>query len=133
MFKTTRVNCMHEHHHNCNHGHNHHHHHGPKNYNAAFIFGISVNSIFVIIEAFYGYLSNSLALMADAGHNLSDVAGLLIAWELSGLPPKAHSLLYFWSSKIFNPIRTFQCRFFNDCCWNYYLGGPSSLMDPEYY
>lgn len=73
---------MSEHRHqNCNHDHGHqHHHHGPKNYNKAFFIGISLNFIFVLIEAFYGFLTNSLALMADAGHNLSDVAGLMIAW-----------------------------------------------------
>lgn len=72
---------MNDHHHNhhCNHNH-HHHHHAPKNYNNAFIIGISLNFIFVCIEALYGYFSHSLALMADAGHNLSDVAGLLLAW-----------------------------------------------------
>jgi cobalt-zinc-cadmium efflux system protein len=90
---------MNEHHHNCTHDHSsekkshphdhhHHHHHGPKNYNAAFVFGITLNSLFVIIEGFYGYISNSLALMADAGHNLSDVAGLLIAWGAIWLATK---------------------------------------------
>lgn len=89
---------MHDHHHNCNHDHSStkdshshshgHHHHGPKNYNTAFIIGISLNSIFVIIEGLYGYFSNSLALMADAGHNLSDVAGLLIAWGAIWLATK---------------------------------------------
>ncbi|MDD4973794.1 MAG: cation diffusion facilitator family transporter [Bacteriovorax sp.] len=90
---------MHEHHHNCTHDHSleknshshkhhHHHHHGPKNYNVAFIFGITLNSLFVIIEGFYGYFSNSLALMADAGHNLSDVAGLIIAWGAIWLATK---------------------------------------------
>ncbi|MBC7537612.1 MAG: cation transporter [Bacteriovorax sp.] len=85
----------HQHHHNCNHDHSskkhthsHGHHHGPKNYNSAFVIGISLNTIFVIIEAFYGYFSNSLALMADAGHNLSDVAGLLLAWGAIWLATK---------------------------------------------
>jgi cobalt-zinc-cadmium efflux system protein len=78
--------CDHKHHdhdhkHEHKHGHHHHHHdHGPKNYNKAFIIGISLNFIFVLIEATYGYFSESLALIADAGHNLSDVAGLLMAW-----------------------------------------------------
>lgn len=77
---------MHDHHHNCN--HDHHHHHAPKNYNTPFIFGIILNSLFVIVEGLYGYFSNSLALMADAGHNLSDVAGLLIAWAAIWLTTK---------------------------------------------
>jgi cobalt-zinc-cadmium efflux system protein len=58
----------------------HHHSHGSKNYNKAFAIGISLNIIFVIIESIYGVLAGSLALLADAGHNLSDVFGLLLAW-----------------------------------------------------
>lgn len=42
--------------------------------------GISLNAVFVAVEAFYGWQINSLALLADAGHNLSDVAGLVLAW-----------------------------------------------------
>ena len=87
---------MNDHHHNCNHDHaakktahaHQHHHHEPKNYNNAFIIGISLNSIFVVIEGFYGYFSHSLALMADAGHNLSDVAALVIAWGAIWLATK---------------------------------------------
>ncbi|MCU6551027.1 cation diffusion facilitator family transporter, partial [Klebsiella pneumoniae] len=48
-----------------------------------FIVSISLNTGFVIIEAVYGILANSLALLADAGHNLSDVLGLLLAWGAS--------------------------------------------------
>jgi cobalt-zinc-cadmium efflux system protein len=62
------------------HGHNHGHHHGPANYNAAFAIGVSLNLIFVVVEAVYGLLAHSLSLLADAGHNLSDVLGLLLAW-----------------------------------------------------
>ena len=66
------------------HGHAHGHHHkaghGPANFNRAFAIGIALNLGFVIIEAFYGWKVNSLALLADAGHNLSDVAGLVLAW-----------------------------------------------------
>jgi len=51
----------------------------PK-YNAIFGVGIGLNVIYVAVEAFYGWQINSLALIADAGHNLSDVAGLLLAW-----------------------------------------------------
>jgi len=56
------------------------HVHGPANFNRAFAIGIALNLGFVIIEAFYGWKVNSLALLADAGHNLSDVAGLVLAW-----------------------------------------------------
>jgi cobalt-zinc-cadmium efflux system protein len=57
-----------------------HGHHTPDNFNAAFAIGIGLNIAFVAIEAFYGLKVNSLALLADAGHNLSDVIGLVLAW-----------------------------------------------------
>jgi cobalt-zinc-cadmium efflux system protein len=58
----------------------HDHDHNPANFNRAFAIGIVLNLAFVGIEAFYGWRVNSLALLADAGHNLSDVAGLVLAW-----------------------------------------------------
>jgi len=58
----------------------HDHSHAPANFNKAFAIGIGLNLAFVAIEAFYGWKINSLALLADAGHNLSDVAGLVLAW-----------------------------------------------------
>lgn len=61
-------------------GHVHSHSHGPETYNRAFAIGIALNVGFVAVEAFYGWKVNSLALLADAGHNLSDVAGLALAW-----------------------------------------------------
>ena len=60
--------------------HDHRHSHAPANFNRAFAIGIVLNIGFVLIEAFYGWRINSLALLADAGHNLSDVAGLVLAW-----------------------------------------------------
>ena len=57
-----------------------HHDHTPTDYGAAFALGVILNVIFVAVEAGYGWWANSLALLADAGHNLSDVLGLLIAW-----------------------------------------------------
>jgi cobalt-zinc-cadmium efflux system protein len=61
-------------------GHDHDHDHAPANFNRAFAIGIALNIVFVAIESFYGWQINSLALLADAGHNLSDVAGLVLAW-----------------------------------------------------
>lgn len=58
----------------------HSHAHGPVNHDRAFAIGIALNIIFVLVEAGYGFQANSLALLADAGHNLSDVLGLLLAW-----------------------------------------------------
>jgi len=66
----------------CIHGH---HGHGPPNYNRAFIIGITLNIGFVIVEGLFSFLNNSLALLADAGHNLSDVLGLLLAFGASWL------------------------------------------------
>lgn len=60
--------------------HHHTHHHGPASFSRAFAIGIALNIAFVATEAFYGWRVGSLALLADAGHNLSDVAGLMLAW-----------------------------------------------------
>ena len=67
------------------HNHSHGHNHGTSSYNRAFIVSVALNTGFVVIEATYGILANSLALLADAGHNLSDVLGLLLAWGASVL------------------------------------------------
>lgn len=58
----------------------HSHSHGPATFDRAFAIGILLNMGFVAVEAFFGWKVNSLALLADAGHNLSDVAGLALAW-----------------------------------------------------
>ena len=73
----------HSHGHGHAHGHSHghgHHHHAPADFGRAFAIGIVLNLGFVIIEALYGWWSNSMALLADAGHNLADVLGLATAW-----------------------------------------------------
>lgn len=59
------------------------------NYNRSFALGVTLNIAFVIFEAGYGIVANSLILIADAGHNLSDVAGLLLAWGASVLAKRA--------------------------------------------
>lgn len=58
----------------------HSHPHAPSRYGRAFAIGVTLNLLFVGVEAVYGVLAHSLALLSDAGHNLSDVAGLLLAW-----------------------------------------------------
>jgi cobalt-zinc-cadmium efflux system protein len=78
----------HSHSHSHGHGHHHHHDHTPKldHLNSAFIIGIILNSAFVVLEVIAGLWSHSLSLLTDAGHNLSDVAGLalaLLAFKLS--------------------------------------------------
>lgn len=64
---------------------------------------IALNSVFVVIEFFYGFIANSTALMADAGHNLSDVLGLMLAWGavmLARRPPNARYTYGLRSSSI---------------------------------
>ena len=83
---------MHDHPHS---GHNHAHGHGhsrghahspaAQDFSRAFAIGVALNIGFVVVEAAYGFLANSLALLADAGHNLSDVLGLLLAWGAAAL------------------------------------------------
>lgn len=70
----------HDHDHSHHHHHHHSHVHSPPDFKKAFAIGIFLNLTFVVIEVGYGYFSNSLALIADAGHNLSDVLGLILAW-----------------------------------------------------
>src|SRR6185369_3760547 len=66
--------------HDHDHDHATGHAHSPPSNNTAFAIGITLNLGFVIAEVAYGLSANSLALLSDAGHNLSDVFGLLIAW-----------------------------------------------------
>ena len=88
----------HEHHH---HAHDHHHHHhalpemGPGNrLQRAFVLGLVLNGLIVVIQVIAGFWSNSLSLLADAGHNLGDVLGLLIAWGASWLVKRQASSRY---------------------------------------
>jgi len=73
----------HDHSHDHSHGHGHGHSHAPADFGRAFAIGIALNTAFVVVEGTFGYISGSMALVADAGHNLSDVLGLLIAWGAS--------------------------------------------------
>lgn len=89
------TSAHHEHGHMSGTGHNHsahhgHHHHGASTkQGSAFAIAIVLNSIFVVIEFVYGFIASSTALMADAGHNLSDVLGLALAWGAAVLALKA--------------------------------------------
>ncbi len=70
----------HDHDHDHGQGQGHSHSHAPASFGRAFAIGIALNLGFVIVEAIYGAIANSLALLADAGHNFSDVLGLVLAW-----------------------------------------------------
>src|SRR6478672_3607245 len=72
-------------------GHAHHHDHAPKDFGRAFAIGIALNVAFVLVEAVFGFTANSMALLSDAGHNLSDVLGLFVAWGGGALALKASS------------------------------------------
>ena len=61
------------------------HHHDTNDYSRAFKIGVALNVSFIIVEVVFGLLADSLLLLADAGHNLSDVFGLLLAWGASYL------------------------------------------------
>jgi len=82
----------HHHSHDHSHDHSHHHHHHVPPTGKIFVIGISLNLFFVAMEFFYGLKVNSLALIADAGHNLSDVAGLLLAWAAMAISLKSPTL-----------------------------------------
>jgi len=87
----------HAHHHAHDHGHSHaghshaggHHHHAPANMGRAFAIGVALNTAFVAAEGVAGVWTHSLALLADAGHNLSDVLALLLAWGATVLAKRA--------------------------------------------
>jgi cobalt-zinc-cadmium efflux system protein len=76
------------------HSHGPGHAHAPEDFGKAFAFGISLNVTFVVVEAAFGIWGNSLALLADAGHNLSDVLGLVVAWVASVLARRAPTARY---------------------------------------
>ncbi|WP_052322280.1 cation diffusion facilitator family transporter [Novosphingobium sp. MBES04] len=99
----------HGHGHSHGHGHGHHHHHGPPpgGANMAFAIAVSLNVVFVVVEAIAGFLSGSIALLADAGHNLTDVVSLLLAWAaaiLAARPPSERFTYGLKSSSILASI-----------------------------
>lgn len=89
----------HEHGHGHGHEHNHehtghHHHHIPHSFGKAFAIGIALNLIYIIAESTWGVIANSMALIADAGHNLSDVFALASAWGAAYLSKKSPSTTF---------------------------------------
>jgi cobalt-zinc-cadmium efflux system protein len=79
----------HSHAHGASGGLAHSHAHAPDTFGRAFLVGTALNITFVLVEAVYGVTANSMALLADAGHNLSDVFGLLVAWGAATLTKRA--------------------------------------------
>jgi len=98
----------HAHHHDHAHDHDDHaghahgpggHVHEPADFGKAFAIGITLNTVFVVVEAVYGYAAGSMALVADAGHNLSDVLGLIAAWVAAVLTKRAATPRYTYGLK----------------------------------
>jgi cobalt-zinc-cadmium efflux system protein len=88
-----------EHHHHDSHAHGHPGHtHAPDSFGVAFAVGVVLNMTIVLAQLVFGYAANSLALMADAAHNFSDVIGLLLAWGAAWLalrrPTQQHTYGY---------------------------------------
>lgn len=71
------------------HGHHHHHHGAPEVSSWSFVVAVVLNVGFVVVEFVFGMLASSVALVADAAHNLGDVAGLLLAWVAAAVARKA--------------------------------------------
>lgn len=73
------------------HTHDHHHAHVADDFGRAFAIGIALNVGFVVVEVVFGFFANSMSLLADAGHNLSDVLGLVVAWAAAIMARRAAS------------------------------------------
>ncbi|CAH2907276.1 MAG: Cobalt/zinc/cadmium resistance protein CzcD [uncultured Paraburkholderia sp.] len=84
----------HDHNHAVGHGHHHHHHAPVAGHGFAFALAVALNVAIVLIQAVYGVLAHSTALLADASHNLSDVLGLLLAWGAAWLATRRPSARY---------------------------------------
>jgi len=78
-------------HHGHDHDHDHDHDHGHTDFTRAFAIGIALNVSFVAVEVVFGFRANSMALLSDAGHNFSDVLGLVIAWAGGALARRGSS------------------------------------------
>jgi cobalt-zinc-cadmium efflux system protein len=121
----------HHHDHDGDHGHGHGHSHDPAGYGRAFAIGIVLNLGFVIVEAGAGWIAGSMALIADAGHNLSDVLGLLMAWAAFALSKRPASARYTYglrSSSILAAL--FNAIFLLVACGAIALGAIQRLLQP---
>jgi cobalt-zinc-cadmium efflux system protein len=79
----------HGHAHGHGHHHHHHHHHAPSDMGRAFAIGVALNSTIVVVQVIAGFYAGSMALLADAGHNLTDVLALVLAWVATALARRA--------------------------------------------
>ena len=81
------------------HSHSHSHSHSPASLGRAFAIGIGLNLGFVILETIFGFTANSMALLSDAGHNLSDVLGLFVAWGGGALAQRGSTARFTYGLK----------------------------------
>jgi cobalt-zinc-cadmium efflux system protein len=86
----------HQHSHHESHSH---HHHGKVHHGKAFFVATLLNFLFVVIEAIYAVMAHSMSLLADAGHNIGDVAGLALSWTASWLLTRPASERYSYGYK----------------------------------
>ncbi|MFM7886657.1 MAG: cation diffusion facilitator family transporter [Pseudanabaena sp.] len=97
----------HSHDHHSHLGHSRHHHPTPSNYSQAFIIGFILNLGFAAVEFGFGLFSNSVSLIADAAHNLSDVLGLIISWVAVLLSRRQPSSRYTYGWRKSSILATF--------------------------
>lgn len=84
----------HHHDHEEHHDHHHGHHHAPSSFGRAFAIGTALNLGIVVLQTVFGLIAHSTALLADAGHNLSDVLSLVVAWGAAGLAKRPATARY---------------------------------------
>jgi len=132
---------QHEHHEHTHEGHDHdghdhkghHHHHAPQaGQGRTFAIAVGLNVVIVIVQAVYGFIAHSTALLADAGHNLSDVLGLLLAWGAVWLGTRKPSERYTFglgSSSILASLANAALLLF--ACGAIVLEAVQRLLNPE--
>ncbi len=115
------------------HGHGAHgHSHAPKEFGGAFAIGVTLNLGFVIVEGAAGLASGSIALVADAGHNLSDVLGLLMAWAAYALSKRPASARYTYGLRGSSILAAlFNAILLLIACGAIALGAIQRLFEPE--
>ena len=114
------------------HSHSHGHSHAPASYGRAFAIGVALNLAFVVVEATAGWFADSIALIADAGHNLSDVLGLLMAWAAVALSKRAPSARYTYGLRGSSILAAlFNAVLLLVACGAITLGAIQRLFEPE--
>ena len=118
--------------HDHGHGHGHGHSHAPREFGRIFAIGVALNLGFVIVEGAAGWVSGSIALIADAGHNLSDVLGLLMAWAAYALSKRPASARYTYGLRGSSILAAlFNAILLLIACGAITLGAIQRLFEPE--